>query len=379
MMNRIGLFLLWVVVAIGQAHASDFVTEAPYALVIEHHPTHPITLLSKQADVPIPPSSMSKLMTIYMVFEQLKAGKISLDQRFPVSEKAWRMQGTKMFVPLGSDVAVEDLLRGVIVQSGNDACLVLAEGLMGSEDNFVDAMNDRAKKLGLTSSNFRNATGWPEPDHRMSLEDLARLAVRLIEDFPEYYHYFSETEFTYHGIRQGNRNSLLTTGIGVDGLKTGHTDIAGYGVVVSAVREQGKRRLIVVVNGLPSEKKRAFEVRRLIEHGFSVMRRHSLYEAQEKIVALPVWMGRDTTVMAVPESPIEVMVPRGLPMEQVKAEVVAELPLPAPVRAGDALGRLEIYYNVEGKEHRQAFPLVAANDVALLPPLMRVVARLTRH
>ena len=205
----------------------------------------------------MPPASMSKIMTIYLIFEALKDGRLTLDMKLPVSEKAWRMGGSKMFVEVNDEIRVEDLLRGVIVQSGNDACIVLAEGLAGSEEGFVEMMNAKAEELGMTGSTFANVTGWPHPDHRMTARDLAILAQATIQNFPEYYPYYSETTFTWTDIRQGNRNPLLYKNMGADGLKTGHTEEAGYGLTGAATRKD--RRLILVVNGLQSMKQRSSE------------------------------------------------------------------------------------------------------------------------
>ena len=204
-------------------------------------------LLEKNADVEMPPSSMTKLMTIYLVYDRLKQGKMKLDDELLVSERAWKMGGSKMYVQVGTQVRVEDLIRGVIVQSGNDACIVFAEAIAGSEEQFVELMNQKAKELGLTNSNFRNSTGWPDPEQHMSCRDIAALARRIILDFPEYYHYDAEKTFKYNNIEQGNRNPLVQKGT-ADGLKTGHTEAAGYGLVASS--KHGERRVIVVLNGL---------------------------------------------------------------------------------------------------------------------------------
>ena len=220
-------------------------TAARYAVIIDYNTG--ATLLDKDADVPMIPSSMTKLMTAYIVYGMLKSGRLKLDQDLPVSERAWRMGGSKMFVQIGTQVKVEDLIRGMIVQSGNDACIVLAEGIAGSEEGFVELMNAKAKELGLTSSTFRNTTGWPDPEHKMSARDIATLARRLIQDFPEYYKYDAERSFKYNNIEQDNRNPLVQKGL-ADGLKTGHTDDGGYGLVASSMR--GGRRVILVINGL---------------------------------------------------------------------------------------------------------------------------------
>ena len=212
------------------------------------------TLLEKLPDEEVPPSSMTKLMTMYLVYEQLQQGRLKLEDELPVSERAWRMQGSKMFVQIGSSVKVEDLIRGVIVQSGNDAAIVLAEAIGGSEEQFAEKMNAKAKELGLTHSFFKNCTGWPDPDQHMSVRDIATLAGDIIRTFPEYYHYDAEKTFRYNGIDQGNRNPMVQKGT-ADGLKTGHTDAGGFGLVVSSNRNG--RRIILVLNGMSSMRERA--------------------------------------------------------------------------------------------------------------------------
>ncbi len=261
-------------------------TAAKYALIIDY--TSGATLLEKDADVPMPPSSMTKLMTAYIVYGALKSGKLKLTDELPVSERAWRMGGSKMFVQVGTSVPVEDLIRGMIVQSGNDACIVLAEGIAGSEEQFVELMNQRAKEIGLTQSNFRNATGWPDPELRMSCRDIATLASRIIQDYPEYYHYEAEKTFKYNGIEQGNRNPLVQKGT-ADGLKTGHTEAGGFGLVASS--ERNGRRVIEVLNGLTSMHQRAEEAERLMEWSFREFEEVTLFTAGDVVEHAPVWLG----------------------------------------------------------------------------------------
>ena len=216
------------------------------------------SLLEKQADDEMPPSSMTKLMTLYLVYDQLKQGRLNSEDELPVTERAWRMQGSKMFVQIGTTVKVEDLIRGVVVQSGNDAAIVLAEAIGGSEEQFAEKMNAKAKELGLTNSFFKNCTGWPDPEQHMSPRDIATLAGRIIQDFPDYYHYDAEKSFRYNGIEQGNRNPMVQKGT-ADGLKTGHTDAGGFGLVASSKRNG--RRVILVLNGMTSMHERAEEAR----------------------------------------------------------------------------------------------------------------------
>ncbi|MDP7667020.1 MAG: D-alanyl-D-alanine carboxypeptidase family protein, partial [Rhodospirillales bacterium] len=250
------------------------------------------TLFEKDADQPMAPASMSKLMTVYMIFEHLRDGRLSLDDTFPVSENAWRKGGAKsggstMFLDPGTRVRVEDLLRGITVQSGNDASIVAAEGLSVSEDAFADEMTVKARELGLADSVFKNATGLPDAEHLTTPRDIAVLAARTIENFPEYYHFYADKNFTYNGIRQGNRNPLLYKDLGADGLKTGHTADSGYGLAASVVR--GDRRLILVVNGLPSVKARSRESERLIEWGLREFKNYALFKRGETVIDVEVW------------------------------------------------------------------------------------------
>ncbi len=348
------------------ARAASIETIAKQAVLIDL--TTDTVLFEKNAEQRMPPSSMSKIMTIYMVFEALKQGELSLDRVFKVSERAWRMQGSKMFVELDKDIKVDDLIKGVIVQSGNDACIVLAEGLAGSEPAFAEKMNKRAREIGLTSTNLTNATGWPDPNHYMTAHDLAVLAQRLIEDFPEYYHYYSIRDFTYHGIKQGNRNPLLYRGIGADGLKTGHTDAAGYGLTASAEREG--RRLILVVNGLPSMQARADESARLIEWGFREFNAYSLFKAGDAIDEVPVWLGAQDTVPVTVPKDLKVTMARA-DRPNMKVTLVANQPVAAPIKKGDQVGKLVI---VAPGAPAKEVPVVAAADVEKLGFVGRALA-----
>ncbi|MCB2081873.1 MAG: D-alanyl-D-alanine carboxypeptidase, partial [Rickettsiales bacterium] len=314
-------------------------TQAEYAVLLDYNTG--TTLLAKNAETPVGPSSMSKLMTVYLVFEALKNGTLHLEDTLPVSEKAWRMGGSKMFVGLGTDVKVEDLLRGVIIQSGNDACIVLAEGLAGSEGAFAEAMNNKAEQLSMTQSHFVNATGWPDEEHVMSVRDLAILARHLISDFPEYYHYFAEPEFKYNNIKQYNRNTLINRGIGADGLKTGHTEAAGYGLVSSA--EKDGRRLILVVNGLGSMKERISESERLLRYGFNSFKEKTLFRQDTEITDARVWMGKEGRVPLVLAEEVRLLVSRvGKGLDGFKAHVEYEGPVPAPIKHGQEIGKLVV-------------------------------------
>ncbi len=251
-------------------------------------------LYAKDADRPIPPASMSKLMTLNMLFEAIDVGRVTMDTEFSVSQKAHLMGGSKMFLREGERVTVKNLIQGIIVQSGNDACVVVAEGLAGSEAEFARKMTVRAQKLGMTNSTFANSTGWPDPNQRMSAKDLVLLATRLLTEFPEYYGFFSQASFTWAEITQKNRNPLLKQGIGADGLKTGHTQEAGYGLVGSAV--QGDRRVTFMITGMQSSADRSTEGARVANWAFRNFLKKSLYEKDAVIGTADVWLGKTKTV-----------------------------------------------------------------------------------
>jgi D-alanyl-D-alanine carboxypeptidase (penicillin-binding protein 5/6) len=345
-------------------------TAARWAIITDYNTG--ATLLDKDADVPMPPSSMTKLMTAYVVYGMLKSGRLNLTQELPVSERAWRMQGSKMFVQIGTQVKVEDLVRGMIVQSGNDACIVLAEGIAGSEEQFVELMNTKAKELGLTNSVFRNSTGWPDPEHRMSVRDIATLARRIIQDFPEYYKYDDEKSFKYNNIEQENRNPLVQKGL-ADGLKTGHTDEGGYGLVASAIR--GGRRIIMVLNGMGSMHQRAEEGERLLEWAFREFEDVTLFTAGDTVEQAPVWLGAEPTVPLVGGRELQVSMPRNW---RTKARIALEYesPIQAPVVRGTTLGRLVV--SGEGVPD-MSVPLLAGADVPRLGLPGRAIAVLTHY
>jgi len=345
-----------------QAQSIETAARQAYLVDITTH----TVLLEKNADQRMPTSSMSKIMTMYMVFDALKAGRLSMDATLPVSERAWRMQGSKMWVELNNRIRVEDLIRGVVIQSGNDAAIVLAEALGGSEDNFAREMTKRAKELGLKDSNFLNATGWPADGHYSTAHDLALLAEHLITDFPEYYHYDSEREFTYHGIKQGNRNPLLYRNMGVDGLKTGHTEIAGYGLTASAQRDG--RRVVLVVNGLANMQARADESARLIEWGFREFTMQELFRPDEVVEQAPVWLGTQPTVPLVVAGGLKLTLSEPQ-RRDLKVVLKMDQPVPAPVKQGTQLGVLEIT-GPAGFVTRRV-PLVAGADV----PRQNLVSR----
>ena len=330
-------------------------------------------LAEKGGNAKMYPSSMTKLMTLYLLYEQLKQGTLALDNQFTVSEKAWRMQGSKMFVPLGGQIPLEALLRGIAIQSGNDACVVVAEGIAGSEEAFATLMNKKAKELGMTGSNFVDASGWPHPDHFTTAHDLAVLSRALIHDFPEYYHYLSEREFTYHGIRQFNRNLLLAnSALGVDGLKTGHTDAAGYGIALSAHQAGDGRRLVLVINGLGSEKERAAEGERLLNWGFRNFANSTLLTAGQVVKQAPVHMGKERTVPLVLKDDVVLTLPK---TAKGKANITISYhsPANAPITKGTEMGTLKVTLP-SGAVIEQ--PLLAGADVEKLSFFGRIPRKL---
>lgn len=348
------------------ARAANIDTIAKQAILIDVSTN--TVLFEKNADQRMPPSSMSKIMTMYMVFDAIKKGRLSLDHTLPVSERAWRMQGSKMYVELHNSIKVDDLIKGVIVQSGNDACIVLAEGLAGSEEAFAEQANAKARELGLTNTTLTNATGWPDPNHLMTARDLSTLAKRLITDFPEYYHYYSIREFTYHGIKQGNRNPLLYRNIGADGMKTGHTEVAGYGLTASAIRDG--RRLVLVVNGLPNMQARADESARLIEWGFREFNTYTLFKAGDTIEQVPVWLGEQETVPVTVAADLNQTMAR-TDRPNMKVTLVTNAPVAAPLAKGTPVGKLVI--SAPGAPTREV-PVVAAADVGRLGFFGRAIA-----
>ena len=340
--------------------ARAFDTNAKAAFVLDM--TTGTVLLERNADTPLPPASMSKLMTLYVAFEAIRDGRLSLDEKLPVSEHAMSYGGSTMFLDTTDRVTVEDLLRGIIVLSGNDACAVIAEALSpnGTEAGFARYMTQRAQQLGMTNSTFQNSNGWPAAGHLMSVRDLALLARHIIEDFPEFYPMFAETEYSFDGRapqNTQNRNPLLRLGIGADGLKTGHTERAGYGLVGSA--EQGDRRVIVVVSGLQTAAQRAEEAEALLTWAFRQFVQKSVVKADTQVAAADVWMGQTDQVGLVPGEDVSALLPV-LSDEEVQAQVVYTGPVRAPVAKGDELAQL--VFAPEGLPERSV-PLYAANDV----------------
>jgi D-alanyl-D-alanine carboxypeptidase (penicillin-binding protein 5/6) len=348
------------------AVAAEIDTAATHAAVVDMETG--AVLLDKRAEEPMPPASMSKIMTAYMVFDRLKEGSLKLEDTLPVSEKAWRMGGSKMFVEIGSRVSIQHLLQGIVVQSGNDACIVVAEGLAGSESRFAKLMTGKAREIGLHDSHFSNATGWPDPGQLMSAMDLVRLASLTIRNFPEYYHFYSEKEFTYNDIKQGNRNPLLYGASGADGLKTGHTEASGYGLTGSVERDG--RRVTVVLNGLESAKQRSRESERLIEWAFREFENISLFKSDDTVERASVWLGEAETVGLRIDRDLLVTVPRR-DRDKMKVSVVYDGPIPAPIEAGQQIATLRV---AAADTDPVEVPLFAAESVKQLGPLGRMGA-----
>jgi serine-type D-Ala-D-Ala carboxypeptidase (penicillin-binding protein 5/6) len=320
--------------------ARAFETRAESAWVYDM--TTDTVLLEKNAHEKLPPASMSKLMTVNMLFEALRDGRVHLDDRFPVSAHAKSMQGSTMFLNETDRPAIEELIKGIVVLSGNDACVVVAEGLAGTEEAFAKKMTERAKALGMTDSTFANASGWPDPNQRMSMHDLGTLAARLIREFPEYYGYFGLTEFPYDGRapdNRFNRNPLLKLGIGADGLKTGHTEEAGYGLVGSAI--QGGRRVVVVISGLSSDRDRSQEAERILNWAFREFTQRTVATKGTRIADADVWMGSKTTVGLVLPADLSLLLP-SLAQDKLKAEVKFTGPIEAPIAEGQKLAVMTV-------------------------------------
>lgn len=339
---------------------AQFETKARFAVLMDHESG--TVIFQKDADARLEPASMTKLMTLAVVFNELRGGRISLEDEFFVSENAWRTGGaasggSTMFAELNSLIRVEDLIRSVIIQSGNDAAIVLAEGIAGTEATFAQMMNELAHQIGLTESHFTNSTGLPDPDEYSTARDLADLGRYLIREFPEFYHYFSEPEMEWNRIKQANRNSLIDVGIGVDGLKTGHTQAAGYGVVLSTA--QGDRRLVAVVHGLGSMRERAEEGRKLLTWGMRAFERFSAYPEGQVVAYADVYGGEKGSVGLVGNGEIALYLPRGS-RQCLSARVNFVGPLMPPVAEGAQIAELQVFCN---DQLVQTAPLFAAETV----------------
>lgn len=364
-MRRCLIAALALIALAGHTKAASFDTKARHAYMVDL--TTGTVLLEKESVARMPPASMSKLMTAYLVFERLKNGSLSLEDEFPISRKASRKGGSRMFLSEGARVKLEDLIRGIVIQSGNDACIVVAEGLAGSEEAFATLMNAKAKELGLVGSSFANATGWPDPNHYMTAKDLAVLAERLLQDFPEYYHYYSGRSFSYSGIKQNNRNPVLDRVIGADGFKTGYTDESGYGLTASAERDG--RRLIMVLNGLNSAAERSSEAERILNWGFSAFGAYRLIRAGETVETAEIWLGEKDAAALVLEKDLTVTLPRAS-RENLKVVVRYDGPVSAPVYKGERLGSIIVTApNIEPIER----PLQLAETVERVGPVGRVL------
>lgn len=356
-----------------QAQAIE--TKAKNALLMDYDTGE--YLYVKDAFTAVPPASMSKLMTVYILFGKIKDGSLSLEDTFSVSENAWRKGGaasgsSTMFLPVGAKVTVENLIRGILIQSGNDACIVVAENLAGSEEDFAVKMNEKAAELGLKNSHFENSTGLPSPDHKMSAEDLALLARALIRDFPEFYPIFSQKSFTYNNIVQGNRNPLLYTMPDADGLKTGHTDEAGYGLTASAKR--GGRRLIGVMTGMNSNKERSEEAEKLMGWGFREFNNYKVFKQYERVVSVPVYLGTEKNIDLVAGEDAVFTLPRG-GARDARLTAVYKKPVRAPIKQGQKLG--EVRLEIDGQETR-IIPLFADHNVDKLGFFGRIKSNLSR-
>lgn len=342
------------------ALAQGFQTTAPTAILMDAD-SHAV-LFEKNADELVAPASMAKTMTAEIVFNELKNGRLTMDSEFTVSENAWRKGGaasggSAMFAKVNTAIRLEDLLRGLIVQSGNDAAIALAEGIAGTEENFARLMNERAKQIGLTKSTFRNSTGYGDPQQKVTVRDLAKLAIHIIETYPDLYPLFGEREFTWNKIRQQNRNPLLTMDIGADGLKTGNIEESGYGLIGSAV--QNGQRLIVVVNGLKTAKDRATESRKLLDWGFRAFEARQLFGEGQVVGEAQVFGGDRRSLPLVSKKPVRVLVNRG-ESERLSARIVYNGPLRAPIQKGTEVARLRVD---RGDMQALEMPLYANEDV----------------
>ena len=369
-----GTFFIRVIVAAAltgmtwPAIAAEILTPAKQAYITDFESGK--VLFAKDADLPMKPASMAKIMTVFVVFQRLADGSLQLDDKFLVSEKAWRKGGSKTFVEVGSRVSVNDLLHGVIVQSGNDAAIVLAEGIAGTEDAFAEEMNFWAQKLGMTQTNFRNSTGWPDPDLQTSAKDLNILTTEMIKRFPadtypDLYPIFAKREFTYNKITQPNRNPLVYGTAGADGLKTGHTEESGYGLVGSAVRNG--QRVVMVLNGMDSMKQRSTESRRLMDLIFREYQSYEFFKQGQTVDQANVWLGTAPQVDLVLDAPLKLVLSR---KDRQAMEISVQWldPVPAPIRAGDQIGTLVISLPDEVTK----LPLRAAQDVDALGLFNRI-------
>ncbi len=349
--------------------ANDHITTvADYAHIIDFDSNR--VLLSKNADSPMKPASMAKIMTLYIVFSLISEGSLSLEDEFLVSEKAWKMGGSRSFLDVGTRVSIEELINGIAVQSGNDAAVVVAEGISGSEEAFSDEMNSFARKLGLNNTNFTNSTGWPDDNLTTTARDLALLTAALIRDFPSetyplLYPVFAKTNYTYNNIKQGNRNPLINKSPGADGLKTGHTKESGYGLVGSAKRNG--QRIIMVLNGMKSRKQRALESNRLMDFMFREFRKYTFFKEGEIVSTANVWLGKEAKIPLVLNTELSRVLSKS-ERSNTKITINYNDPVQAPLSLGDEVGTLWL----EVDSVREEIPIIAGKSVGQLPIFSRV-------
>lgn len=336
-------------------HAYQFRTKAKQAVILDL--ASESFIFEHNADEKMTPSSMSKLMTLYVAFDYLKAGVINMEDEFQVSRKAWERKGSSMFLKEGQFVTVRELLEGIIIVSGNDACITLAEGIAGSEENFVIEMNEIAQKLNLNNSHFVNSSGWPDEDHFMSVRDLAVLSKRIFTDFPEYYDLFSEQYFSYNGITQKNKNLLLSYDVGVDGLKTGNTNAGGYGIAISAKRDD--RRIFIVINGLSTEKERIEEARRLVQYSLNHFTTKKIFTQNSIVEEADVLHGKNRKVPMTVKNDVVITYNRSL-HDKIKVYIKHFNMIPAPIKKGQEVGKIHI--EIPDAEEK-IISLYAMNDV----------------
>ncbi|MEO1747532.1 MAG: D-alanyl-D-alanine carboxypeptidase family protein [Pseudomonadota bacterium] len=363
-LSRLALSLLLLTATVTLSNAQLFETKAKNAILLDV--TTRSVLFNKNADASVPPASLAKLMTMEVVFHALKTRQLRLDDAFLVSENAWRnggaaSGGSTMFAELNSTIRVEDLIRGVIVQSANDGCIILAEGMAGTEETFANLMNERARAIGLRDSVFYNSTGLPHPEQRVTMRDLVTLATHMQREYPQYYRFYSEEAFEWNNINQRNRNPLLSMEIGADGMKTGFTEESGYAIVGSTVADN--RRLVVAMSGMESQRERAQEARKLLEWGRRAFDEVALFNEDAPVGNVRLYGGADFTVPVAPEQGLTFLVPIGS-TENLRARIVFEGPVMAPVNEGDEIAELHLYF---GDDLAQITPLYAAKSVARGP------------
>ena len=353
-MNKIILsFFIFFLISPNHSYSLD--TKAKQAIIYDLETNN--VIFEKNADDLMSPSSMSKLMTVYYTFKKLKEGEISLDDTFKVSKKAWKKGGSRMFVNPNSYVTIEDLLKGIIIQSGNDACITIAEGFSGTEENFANELNQLALEIGLENSTFTNSTGWPDPDHLMTARDIMKLSIRTIQDFPELYKLYSEKEFTYNRIRQVNRNPLLFNNKQTDGLKTGHTSLGGYGLSASAIKNN--RRIMLVINGLESNSDRKKESKRLMDAAFFQFKNFKILDKNDDIEKINVWGGVKGKLSVYAKSNLSITIP-SLLQKKIKVLIQYSSPVFAPVRKDDVVAKLVVK---NGNDVLKEFDLFAKEEI----------------